>query len=143
MKFAVALTFVSVAVASVLDRRECAGNNCNRAITGTRDGLSPLSVRSADCASFLKTTVTPAATTITVTVDGDDSVPTKPAKRDFILENRQATVVPFALPTYATACSSAAAYASACKCFGVTATVTTAPTPTVTVTSTIDYCDDL
>ncbi len=62
MKFAVALSFVSLAFASVLEQRACAGNNCNRAITGTRDGISPASVRSADCSSFLLTTVTPAAT---------------------------------------------------------------------------------
>ena len=30
--------------------------------TGTRDGLLPLTSRSADCASFLRTTVTPPAT---------------------------------------------------------------------------------
>ncbi|KAK3321413.1 hypothetical protein B0T22DRAFT_444186 [Podospora appendiculata] len=140
MKFAIALSFVSLAVASVLEPRACAGNNCNRAITGTRDGLSPLSVRSADCASFLATTVIPAATTVTVTVD--EEATSAPAKRDF-LEARQATVVASALPTYATACSSAAAYASACSCFGVTGTVTTAPVPTVTVTTTIDFCADL
>lgn len=62
MKFAVALSLVSVAVASVLEQRNCAGNNCNRAVTGTRDGLPAMSLRSADCSSFLLTTVTPAPT---------------------------------------------------------------------------------
>ena len=62
MKFAVALSFVTVALASVLEQRDCAGNNCNRAVTGTRDGILPASARSADCASFLLTTVTPAPT---------------------------------------------------------------------------------
>jgi len=62
MKFAVALSFVSVALAGVLEPRACAGNNCNRAVTGTRAGLLPFSVRSADCSSFLLTTVTPAPT---------------------------------------------------------------------------------
>ena len=62
MKFAVALSFVSLAFGNVLlDKRACAGNNCNRAVTGTRAGLLPLSSRSADCASYLMTTVTPAA----------------------------------------------------------------------------------
>jgi hypothetical protein len=62
MKFAVVLSLVSVALANVaVEKRACAGNNCNRAITGTRDGLSPASVRSADCKSFLLTTVTPDA----------------------------------------------------------------------------------
>lgn len=141
MKFAAVLSFVSVALANVaVEKRACAGNNCNRAITGTRDGLSPLSVRSADCASFLKTTVTPAAVTVTVTVDDEETATIK--KKD-LLFGRQATVVPSALPAYATAACSAAAYASACSCFGVTGTVTTAPTPTVTATTTLDYCDDL
>lgn len=62
MKFAVVLSLVSVALANVaVEKRACAGNNCNRAITGTRDGLTPASARSADCKSFLLTTVTPDA----------------------------------------------------------------------------------
>ena len=58
MKFAAVLSFVSVAFASVaVEKRACAGNNCNRAITGTRDGLTPASIRSADCSSYLMSTV--------------------------------------------------------------------------------------
>ncbi len=79
--------------------------------------------------------------TVTVTVDEDELLPT-PAKRDAV-EARQVTVVPSAIPAYASVCSSAERYASACSCFGVTGSVTTAPTPTVTVTTTLDYCDDL
>jgi len=140
MKFAVVLSLVSVALANVaVEKRACAGNNCNRAITGTRDGLSPASVRSADCASFLLTTVTPDAVTVTVTVDDETS--TAAAKRDLVY--RAVTVSPSALPTYATAACDAVSYASACSCFGVTGSVTTAPVPTTTVTTTIDYCDDL
>jgi hypothetical protein len=170
MKFAAILSLVSVALANVaVEKRACAGNNCNRAVTGTRDGLLPASVRSADCASFLKTTVTPAAvyvfpphtfcvfftiteiyinmykiySTVTATIDPDDAPSSAVVKKDFLF-GRQATVSASVLPTYvAAACSGAAAYASACSCFGVTGTVTTAPTPTVTVTTTIDYCDDL
>lgn len=78
--------------------------------------------------------------TVTITVEAEG---TMAAKRDAVLEIRQGTFVPSALPAYATHCSGAPAYASACSCFGITGTVTTAPTPTVTVTSTIDYCDDL
>lgn len=142
MKFAVALSLVSVAVASVLEQRACAGNNCNRAVTGTRDGLPAMSLRSADCSSFLLTTVTPAPTTVTVTVYDDDEPTAAAGKRDLI-NPRQATVTATDIPTYAAVCSSAERYASACNCFGVTGTVSTAPTPTVTVTTTIDYCDDL
>ena len=140
MKVIAVLSLVSLAFASVIEKRECAGNNCNRAITGTRDGLPAVSLRSAHCSSFQATTVTPPATTVTVTVEAEGTLV---AKRDAALEIRQATVIPSALPTYASACSSPAAYASACSCWGITATVTTAPTPTVTVTSTIDYCEDL
>lgn len=135
MKVASILAFAGLAAAS-LQARQCGGNNCNRAVTGTRDGKEPLASRSADCASYLKTTVTPAPTTVTVTVDGEGG----PTKRD--VEVRQATAKPTAIPAYAAVCD-AAGYAQACSCFGVTGTVTTAPQPTVTVTTTIDYCDDL
>lgn len=43
------------------------------------------------------------------------------------------TVVPTAVPTYASACSGTARYSSACSCFGFKASTTTAHTPTVTV----------
>jgi hypothetical protein len=59
MKVFAVLSLVSLAFGSILEQRACAGNNCNRAVTGTRDGLPPLSSRSADCSSFLLTTVTP------------------------------------------------------------------------------------
>ncbi|KAK4115434.1 hypothetical protein N656DRAFT_775313 [Canariomyces notabilis] len=143
MKLVAALSFVSLAVAAVLEVREgCHGNNCNRAVTGTRDGLLPLTERSASCSSFLLTTVTPAATTVTVTVDDETFTPTAtPAKRE--LEGRQVTVVPSSIPEFAANCANAEEFISACSCFGVTGSVTTAPTPTVTVTTTLDYCDDL
>jgi hypothetical protein len=80
------------------------------------------------------------SSTITVTVD--DSTVTTPAKR--ALEARATTVIPSAIPTYATtACINVSEYASACSCYGITGSITTAPTPTVTVTTTIDFCDDL
>jgi hypothetical protein len=44
-----------------LGKRACAGDNCNRAITGTAANLVPvLSSRLADCASFMEITVIPA-----------------------------------------------------------------------------------
>lgn len=62
MKFALVLSLAAVGLANVaVEKRACAGNNCNRAITGTRPGLTPASIRSADCQSFLLTTVTPDA----------------------------------------------------------------------------------
>lgn len=59
MKVATILSLASLALGSVIEKRECAGNNCNRAVTGTRAGLLPLESRSADCSSFMAVTVTP------------------------------------------------------------------------------------
>ena len=56
MQLLAVLSLVSAVAAT------CAGNNCNRAVTGTRPGLLPLTSRSSDCASYLRTTVTPKAT---------------------------------------------------------------------------------
>jgi len=139
MKVFAVLSLVSLAFGSVLEQRDCAGNNCNRAVTGTRAGIAPLSSRSADCASYLLTTVTPKPVTVTVT---DFVTTTGAAKRDALVD-RQVTVWPSSVPAYASACSASGEYASACSCFGVTGSVTTVATPTVTVTTTVDTCDDL
>ncbi len=56
MQLLAVLSLVSAVAAT------CAGNNCNRAVTGTRPGLLPLESRSSDCASYLRTTVTPKPT---------------------------------------------------------------------------------
>lgn len=53
---------------------------------------------------------------------------------------RQTTATPTAIPHYASACKSGAAYASACSCIGVQKTTTTAPAPprsTVSSTTTV------
>ncbi|KAK4101378.1 hypothetical protein N658DRAFT_496247 [Parathielavia hyrcaniae] len=145
MQFTVALlSLASLVAGAALDARgDCHGNNCNRAVTGTRPGLLPFSDRSSSCSSFLLTTVTPAATTVTVTVDEEDlPTPTGPAKRDQLM-GRQMTVVPSSIPEFAENCADAAEFASACTCFGVTGSVTTMPTPTVTITTTVDYCEDI
>lgn len=138
MKAAVILSLASLALGSVFEKRACAGNNCNRQVTGTREGLLPLTQRQADCSSFQTTIVTPSPTTVTVTVTEE---PAAKLKRNEIVE-RQATVVPTNVPAYASSCDQVK-YASACDCWGITAAVSTAPTPTVTVTTTIDYCEDL
>ncbi|KAH6848268.1 hypothetical protein B0I37DRAFT_415927 [Chaetomium sp. MPI-CAGE-AT-0009] len=145
MKFVAALSFVALAAAAVLEPRHCAGNNCERAVTGTRPGLLPLTERSSSCASFLLTTVTPAASTVTVTVDEEDLPTPTPGKRaaGAGLDRRQVTVVPTAIPEFAENCADVAEFISACSCFGLTGSVTTAPAPTVTVTTTIDWCEDI
>jgi hypothetical protein len=49
------------------------------------------------------------------------------------LEVRQVTVVPTAIPAYASPCSGSVRYSSACSCVGVTATIVTEPVPTYSV----------
>ncbi|VUC25129.1 unnamed protein product [Clonostachys rosea] len=149
MKAAVILSLVAAAMAGVLEVRNCAGDNCARQVTqvdflsssihGTRDGLSPIESRKADCTSFQTSTVTPDAVTTTVTVTVDSDSPAK-LRRNV----RALTSVPTVVPAYASACDSSR-YASACSCWGITAGVTTAPTPTSTITTTVtqDYCEDL
>jgi hypothetical protein len=60
------------------------------------------------------------------------------------LKQRQVTVAPSVVPTYASACSGTVRYSSACSCWGITAMTTTAATPvtttTVTVTATASVC---
>lgn len=62
MKAAVILSLASLALGSVFEKRACAGNNCNRQVTGTRDGLLPITERQSLCSSFQLTTVTPSPT---------------------------------------------------------------------------------
>ncbi|KAJ4307219.1 hypothetical protein N0V88_000598 [Collariella sp. IMI 366227] len=138
MKFAVVLSFISAAAAAVLEPRVCAGNNCNRAVTGTRSGIPSLSERSTLCASFLLTTVTPAASTVTVTVEPEVYYPVEPETAAPAV-----TVTPTAIPQYAGNCANGAEYLSACSCFGVTGSVTTAPVPTVTISTTAEVCNAL
>ncbi|MCJ1462587.1 hypothetical protein MMC07_001189 [Pseudocyphellaria aurata] len=113
----------------------CNADNCARAVTGTRYPAPIQSDHKADCSSFLRTTITPATSTVTVTVTN----PPVNNKRDDegILVARQATQTPSAVPSYASACSGTARYSSACSCAGVTRATTFAPTPTTTVTATV------
>ncbi|KAK4678607.1 hypothetical protein QC764_309190 [Podospora pseudoanserina] len=134
----------------LLHRASCHGNNCNRAVTGTGAHLPPLTQRSADCRSFLLTTVTPAATTITKTVE-----PTPGARllrRDELEEiekrnevmARQATITPTRVPSWVGGnCGSGPdEFRTGCLCFGVTGGVSTVPRRTVTVTETLDWCEE-
>ncbi|KAK4186100.1 hypothetical protein QBC35DRAFT_283569 [Podospora australis] len=132
----------------LIARGDCHGNNCNRAVTGSRPGLLPVASRSVDCRSFLLTTVTPAPRTTTITVDADPAAAADPTPRAVPrdargLEARQVTVKPSQIPSWAENCVDAVEFAQGCSCLGVTGSVTTAPTPMVTVTSTLDYCEEL
>lgn len=56
-------------------------------------------------------------------------------------QRRQQSVIPQAIPSYASACSGTVRYSSACSCVGATASTTYAPTPlkTITVSSTYTH----
>ncbi|KAH6608241.1 lipase/esterase family protein [Trichoderma cornu-damae] len=141
MKAAIVLSFVAAAMAGVVERTNgCNADNCARAVTGTRDGLLPITSRQADCSSFMLATVTPEATTTTITITVDPDVTPK-VRRD--ADYAAVTVYPTAIPGYASPCNSGAIYSSACSCWGITAATTTAPRPTKTeiVTVTQDYCE--
>ncbi|KAH8881233.1 hypothetical protein GQ53DRAFT_517064 [Thozetella sp. PMI_491] len=145
MKAAVIFSLASLALGHVLEARQCAGNNCNRQVTGTRAGLPALASRSADCSSFLQVRVTASQRTVTVT----SFVPpaATPVRRevvaDKVVQARQVTVTPSAIPAYASSCDDAAEYSSACGCLGVSSVPTTTirqPRATVTVTSAATDC---
>ena len=139
------LCAVLAAAAGLVDAA-CQGNNCNRAVTGTRADQTAL--HRSDCSSFLAVTVTPATftTTVTQTITPFSTVLTISSTSTLLstttltvvprLERRQVTQRATSVPRYATACSGAAQYSSACSCWGVTASTVTAPTPTHTVTVT-------
>jgi len=135
MKLPALLLLLPVALTGATGTTGCNADNCARAVTGTAAFKTPVPVRQSDCSSFQLTTVTPLPSTTTI-VTTVTSIP--PHKRDAgALDARQVTVIPAAVPTYASACSGAVRYKSACSCWGITESVTTAPTPVVTVISTV------
>ncbi|KHN95510.1 uncharacterized protein MAM_06567 [Metarhizium album ARSEF 1941] len=148
MKIALALSLIAAAVAGSIEARHghCSGDNCARQVTGTRDGLTAITSRKNDCSNFMKTTLVPEATTVTVTVTvniGSDEHASVTKRGD--MEHRAATEAPSVVPAYASSCNNPGKYSSACSCWGITAVTTTAPVPThvATVTVTADYCEDL
>ncbi|KAB5517487.1 hypothetical protein GE09DRAFT_1157949 [Coniochaeta sp. 2T2.1] len=153
MQWLVILTLLTTYANEVLSA--CSGNNCLRALqrepTSNRNGT-------ADCISFFKVTVTPTPSTVrsTVTVTSTLLSPDK-KKRGLpelghihnmysvhgpvhmvqvipgnVLQKRQTTVSPTAIPAYAAPCSSIAAYSSACSCIGAPRTTITAEAATTT-----------
>ncbi|MCJ1296429.1 hypothetical protein MMC34_007995 [Xylographa carneopallida] len=126
-----------VAAAAAATTSACNADNCLRAV---RASSFPTRSGAADCSSYFAATVTPATSTITQTA----TVTSFANKRrralneaEGALAPRQVTVVPSAIPTYASACSGSVRYSSACSCIGVTATTSTAATPLTTVTVTV------
>ncbi|EWC46696.1 hypothetical protein DRE_04183 [Drechslerella stenobrocha 248] len=145
MRTAVVFAAFAASVLAVPTNQGCNANNCLRAVRKTN--LPEASdTRTADCNSYLSTTVTPATVTETSTIHVietthvnadttttvDLTVTTTETKK-----KRDVTVTPTVTPTYATACSGVDAYISACLCIGATGTAITVAAPTTVTTSTI------
>lgn len=117
---------VSGSFANPLERRDdwaaCTSDACLAAVTG-KAALGDDSLRKGHCASYLATTVTPPAVTVTATVTGESW--------DQNWKRASVTVCPNEVPNYASACDEAA-YTSACSCYGFTDVVTTTLAPTTT-----------
>jgi hypothetical protein len=131
-KSIVAAALVAGTLANPVQERH---DSCGAAVSGSA-ALGDASIRSSDCASFLATTVTPAAITTTVTVVGTESKGWD--------KRAQVTYCPNKVPAYAVGpCGAsgeggagAAAYSSACSWLGYTADSTTTAAPT-TYTKTV------
>ncbi|KAH0541398.1 hypothetical protein FGG08_004162 [Glutinoglossum americanum] len=137
MKFILSVILSLAAVHGALSA--CNGDNCARAVTGTRLGPEGISRRMTDCVDFLRVTITPEPSTTTITLTADPSGGESggdPSRRN-VIEAREVTVVPTDIPVYASACYVPERYSSACSCAGITADTATAPTPTVTETVTV------
>jgi len=127
INFALPLALAGGALANPLLARgaaACTSDACCAAVTGSA-ALGDAGLRASHCASYLATTVTPPAVTITATITGAQSSGWNAWKR------AQVTVCPNEVPNYASACNDAA-YSSACSCFGYTETLTTTVAPTTT-----------
>ncbi|KAK6513562.1 hypothetical protein TWF506_008001 [Arthrobotrys conoides] len=116
MLFTVAIfaLFATRATAQQSCACSCTIDDCFQVLTGTLPFFPQASV--SDCRSFLWTSSTVAATTITETIQATGVVTTAPAP----------SVTATDIPSHVAAvCSNAAAYSSACHCLGVTAGGTT------------------
>lgn len=102
----------------------CHNDNCARALTGTAlYGPTHVTQARSDCSSLLRTTITPAPSTVLVTT-------TLVSNYTAInLVRRQYYSPSFSLPAYASPCSNYASYAHECSCIGVTPTTITASAP--------------
>jgi hypothetical protein len=104
------LSFIEIASS------KCTHNNCVRALMGVDQVLA-----SNDCSSFLETTITPPASTVSVTFT------TAVIATTTLHAKRQAYAT---IPDYASGkCKDVVAYASGCSCLGVTHAIITAPVP--------------
>ncbi|CAP67333.1 uncharacterized protein PODANS_1_23370 [Podospora anserina S mat+] len=95
-------------------------DSCNREILGLGRKPVALETRSADCAEYLKVTVTGAQRTWTETIyTTSGQIATTPAPAPVV------TAAPKPVPAYADECRRDDDYASACGCLSVNVTTTT------------------
>ncbi|EHA49307.1 hypothetical protein MGG_00216 [Pyricularia oryzae 70-15] len=102
----------------------CGFSPCGIVVAGPGSN-PPMSVRSADCSSFLLATVP--STTVTSTV-APPTTTTTPSISTLLTSTK-------ALPTYGIICG-AAGYRSACSCMGISASTTTSGSTVTTITAT-------
>lgn len=126
LSLALPLALAGSAIANPLMQR---GDACLAAVTGSA-ALGDANLRKSHCSSFIKTIVTPAAKTVTVTITGAPS-----ASSGWNNWKRDVTVCPNEVPNYASVCNEAA-YKSACSVWGVNGE-TTFTIPATTTTKTI------
>jgi hypothetical protein len=107
MQLYLPLLFFFIEIAST----KCTHDNCARAVMGVQQGIDHQIIASSDCSSFLRTTLTPPASTVSITFTSTVNATTafEPVK----------LLATATIPDYASNCLDAAAYASACFCFGV------------------------
>ncbi|TLS24655.1 hypothetical protein PpBr36_08921 [Pyricularia pennisetigena] len=124
----------------------CGFSVCGIVVAGPGN-TPPMAERSADCSSFLLTTVqstvteiSSTSTSVTTTIPTTFSTTTLTTATAITTLGqpgrlvRRATVTPSVLPAYAIICNPSA-YISACACMGVTGSTTTLdPTTTTTLT---------
>jgi len=104
------LSFIEIASS------KCMHNNCVRALMGVDQAVA-----SSDCSSFLETTITPPASTVSVTFA------TVAIATTTLHAKRQAYAT---IPDYASGkCEDVEAYATGCSCLGVTHATITEPVP--------------
>ncbi|KAL0943289.1 uncharacterized protein CTRU02_201175 [Colletotrichum truncatum] len=84
-----------VAAFSLVDA-QCHANNCARAVTGTRLGPATVASRREDCSSYLRTTITNAASTEYITVTSQGSAITRTYAASTVTVTT--TVTPFSIP---------------------------------------------
>ncbi|KAL8297729.1 hypothetical protein RB600_002647 [Gaeumannomyces tritici] len=145
------IPLILLALGSVVTAETCHANNCLRAVRATQ-----FPTRLDDCATNFAVTVTPSASTVTVTAHVTTTVAPVLRRRALLdtdlrnpkLAERAAQLGADAkalaerntntpVPTYATACADFAAYSSACFCAGATQATVTAAAPVTSTTTTV------